>query len=58
MVVVTALPNATSAKIVPWIRSSDRRKVAILEAGWGVFKSLAFIAIFPPPNAIAQRRAT
>jgi len=44
MVVVIALPKATSAKIVPWIRRSHRRNV-ILEVGWGVLKSLAFIAI-------------
>jgi hypothetical protein len=52
-VVATALPNATSIKIVPWIRSSHRRNVAILEVGWGVVKRLAFIAIFsPPPNVV------
>jgi hypothetical protein len=45
-VVATALPNATSIKIVPWIRRSHRRNVAILEAGWGVVKRLAFIAIY------------
>src|SRR5882672_2165129 len=55
-VVATALPNATSIKIVPWIRSSHRRNVAILEVGWGVVKRLAFIAIFsPPPNARVQQ---
>jgi len=42
MVVVTALPSATSVKIVPWIRSSHRRNMAIL----GVVKRLALIAIF------------
>src|SRR5450432_4077072 len=30
-VVATALPNATNSKIVPWIRNSHRRNVAILE---------------------------
>jgi hypothetical protein len=31
MVVATALPNATSVKVVPWIRSSNRRNTAIRE---------------------------
>jgi hypothetical protein len=56
-VVATALPNATSIKIVPWIRSSHRRNVAILEVDWGVVKRLAFIAIFsPPPNEMPLSR--
>jgi hypothetical protein len=42
MVVATALPSATTVKILPWIRSSHRRKAAIP----GVAKRLAFIAIF------------
>jgi hypothetical protein len=40
-VVATALPNATRAKIVPWIRSSRRRNVAIAEVGYGVVKGVA-----------------
>jgi hypothetical protein len=32
MVVATALPNATSVKTVPWIRSSHRRDAAIRDA--------------------------
>jgi hypothetical protein len=44
MVVATALPNATSVRIVPWIRSSQRRNMALLEVGRGVIQ--AFIAIF------------
>jgi hypothetical protein len=55
MVVATALPNATSVKIVPWIRSSHRRNVAILEVGWGVVERLAFIAIFPGRLTIIRR---
>ena len=33
MVVATALANATSVRIVPWIRSSRRRKRAMLDVG-------------------------
>jgi hypothetical protein len=35
MVVATALPKATSIKTVPWIRSSHRRNVTIVEVGSG-----------------------
>ena len=43
MVVATALPSATTVKIVPWIRSSHRRNAAIP----GVVERVALIAIFP-----------
>jgi hypothetical protein len=43
MVVATALPNATSVRIVPWIRSSHRRNAVILEVVCEVLKMLAFM---------------
>jgi hypothetical protein len=48
MVVARALPNATSVKTVPWISSSHRRNIAILEVGLEAIRGLVFIALSPP----------
>ncbi len=47
MVVATALANATNVKIVPWIRRSHRRNLAIPDVDCEVVKVVGFIRIDP-----------